>query len=290
MTYLFAQIKKTGQAPNYLNVNNWSNPFVLKKPSGKNCYCLLDGYHLPKTIGRNWQSALRALFRDRNLFFRRHPTLRNLPINLQNIWSKSKRLLPDSINYKQLICNHCKIFGFDGLAVNTLALPFSVNCNWLNVSKVALSANVKLRLPFHVEEKDGLACRISWEYLKEQSDKRFSGGYFLRSNRFDLSEKDIGSIFPQQREKMLFERWKRISYCVRFFTRKKTEVMPTSSSRCLLIICCIALEAAWSSKLSQWVGTNSRQNVHSLPSDQSNQNPGRTHAFYAQLFPTWRIS
>lgn len=46
-----------------------------------------------------------------------------------------------------------------------------------------------------IEEKDGLACRISWEYLKEQSDQRFSGAYFLRSDRFDLSEKDIWSIY-----------------------------------------------------------------------------------------------
>jgi len=47
----------------------------------------------------------------------------------------------------------------------------------------------------HVEEKDGLASRIGWEYLKEQSDKRFSGAYFLRTDRFDLSEKDIWSIY-----------------------------------------------------------------------------------------------
>jgi transposase len=47
----------------------------------------------------------------------------------------------------------------------------------------------------HVEEKDGLACRVSWEYLKEQSDQRFSGGYFLRTDRIDLSEKDIWSIY-----------------------------------------------------------------------------------------------
>lgn len=47
----------------------------------------------------------------------------------------------------------------------------------------------------HVEEKDGLACRISWEYLKEQSDQRFSGAYFLRTDRFDLSEQDIWSIY-----------------------------------------------------------------------------------------------
>lgn len=47
----------------------------------------------------------------------------------------------------------------------------------------------------HVDEKDGLASRITWEYLKEQSDKKFSGAYFLRTDRFDLSEKDIWSIY-----------------------------------------------------------------------------------------------
>ena len=46
-----------------------------------------------------------------------------------------------------------------------------------------------------VEEKDGLAYRISWNYLKEQSDQRFSGTYFLRTDRFDLSEKHIWSIY-----------------------------------------------------------------------------------------------
>ena len=47
----------------------------------------------------------------------------------------------------------------------------------------------------HVEEKDGLASRISWDYLKEQSDQRFSGAYFLRTDRSDLSEKAIWSIY-----------------------------------------------------------------------------------------------
>jgi len=47
----------------------------------------------------------------------------------------------------------------------------------------------------HVEEKDALACRITWKYLKEQSDQRFSGSYFLRTDRFDLSEKEIWSIY-----------------------------------------------------------------------------------------------
>jgi len=47
----------------------------------------------------------------------------------------------------------------------------------------------------HVEEKDALACRITWNYLQEQSDQRFSGSYFLRTDRFDLSEQEIWSIY-----------------------------------------------------------------------------------------------
>jgi len=46
-----------------------------------------------------------------------------------------------------------------------------------------------------VEVKSGLACRIRWKYLPEKSDQRFSGSYFLRTNRFDLSEKEIWSIY-----------------------------------------------------------------------------------------------
>ena len=46
-----------------------------------------------------------------------------------------------------------------------------------------------------VEERDGYACRVSWNYLKEQSDQWFSGTYFLRTDRLDLSEKDIWSIY-----------------------------------------------------------------------------------------------
>ena len=46
-----------------------------------------------------------------------------------------------------------------------------------------------------VEEKDARASQITWKYLKEQSDQRFSGSYFLRTDRSDLSEKDIWSIY-----------------------------------------------------------------------------------------------
>lgn len=46
-----------------------------------------------------------------------------------------------------------------------------------------------------VEERDGRANRITWEYFKEQADQRFSGDYFLRTDRFDLSEKEFWSIY-----------------------------------------------------------------------------------------------
>jgi transposase len=46
-----------------------------------------------------------------------------------------------------------------------------------------------------VEVNNGLASDIKWNYLKEQSDQRFSGAYFLRTDRVDLSEKDIWSIY-----------------------------------------------------------------------------------------------
>lgn len=47
----------------------------------------------------------------------------------------------------------------------------------------------------HVEENNALASRITWKYLQEQSDQRFSGSYFLRTDRFDLSEEEIWSIY-----------------------------------------------------------------------------------------------
>ena len=52
----------------------------------------------------------------------------------------------------------------------------------------------------HVEERDALASRITWEYLHEQSDERFSGTYFLRTDRHDLSEKEIWSIYAMLTE------------------------------------------------------------------------------------------
>ena len=47
----------------------------------------------------------------------------------------------------------------------------------------------------HVEEKDGFAIRVSWDYLKQQALERFSGAYFLRTDRTDLSEQTIWSIY-----------------------------------------------------------------------------------------------
>lgn len=52
----------------------------------------------------------------------------------------------------------------------------------------------------HVEEREALASRITWEYLHEQSDERFSGMYFLRTDRHDLSEKQIWSIYTMLTE------------------------------------------------------------------------------------------
>jgi hypothetical protein len=46
-----------------------------------------------------------------------------------------------------------------------------------------------------IEEKDGLASKIAWQYVKDESDKRFSGSYYLRTDRKDLSEKEIWDIY-----------------------------------------------------------------------------------------------
>ena len=46
-----------------------------------------------------------------------------------------------------------------------------------------------------VEDKDGLASKITWQYIKERSDQKFSGSYYLRTDREDLSEKQIWEIY-----------------------------------------------------------------------------------------------
>ena len=51
-----------------------------------------------------------------------------------------------------------------------------------------------------VAEENGLAIDINWSYVKEQSDQRFSGGYYLRTNRADLSEKEIWNIYTMLNE------------------------------------------------------------------------------------------
>jgi transposase len=51
-----------------------------------------------------------------------------------------------------------------------------------------------------VEERDAFASKITWEYLKEQSDTRFSGTYFLRTDRSDLAENEIWSIYTMLTE------------------------------------------------------------------------------------------
>jgi len=46
-----------------------------------------------------------------------------------------------------------------------------------------------------IEENDGLAKKISWHYLQEKSDQQFSGSYFLRTDRTDLTEQEIWDIY-----------------------------------------------------------------------------------------------
>lgn len=56
--------------------------------------------------------------------------------------------------------------------------------------RVAYFYNIKIK------EKDGVATDISW-HLKDDKkiDDRFSGTYYLRSNRFDLNEKEIWNLY-----------------------------------------------------------------------------------------------
>ncbi len=46
------------------------------------------------------------------------------------------------------------------------------------------------------KQKSGYAVRIHWEYIKEdKADEKFSGSYYLRTNRDDLNESQIWSIY-----------------------------------------------------------------------------------------------
>jgi transposase len=51
-----------------------------------------------------------------------------------------------------------------------------------------------------VEEKEGLASRITWDYLRDESNQRFSGSYTLRTDRTDLSEKQIWELYAMLHE------------------------------------------------------------------------------------------
>jgi len=51
-----------------------------------------------------------------------------------------------------------------------------------------------------VEEKDGKADVINWKYLQDKSDQHFSGNYYLRTDRTDLTEKQIWDIYVMLKE------------------------------------------------------------------------------------------
>lgn len=52
-----------------------------------------------------------------------------------------------------------------------------------------------------VEEKNGLADKITWQYeKKKESDQKFSGSYYLRTDRTDLSEKQIWELYIMLKE------------------------------------------------------------------------------------------
>lgn len=52
----------------------------------------------------------------------------------------------------------------------------------------------------YVSEQNGLATNITWNYVKERSDENFSGTYYLRTNRTDLSEKQIWQLYSMLTE------------------------------------------------------------------------------------------
>ena len=61
-------------------------------------------------------------------------------------------------------------------------------------SKIAQFYNIS------VEQKDGLATKITWQYIKDECDQKFSGSYYLRTDRDDLSEKQIWEIYTMLTE------------------------------------------------------------------------------------------
>ena len=47
-----------------------------------------------------------------------------------------------------------------------------------------------------VEQKNDLAVNITWQYLKKkQAEQRFSGTYYIRTDRTDLKEQEIWQIY-----------------------------------------------------------------------------------------------
>ena len=81
-----------------------------------------------------------------------------------------------------------------------------------------------------VEEKNVLACRIIWKYLQEESDQRFSSSYFLRTDRLDLSDKEIWSVYimPTQLENS-FRTLKTDLLLRPIFHQKRVEATPIFS-------------------------------------------------------------
>ncbi|MFQ5688096.1 MAG: IS1634 family transposase [Candidatus Scalindua sp.] len=51
-----------------------------------------------------------------------------------------------------------------------------------------------------IEETDGKATCITWKYLEDKSDQHFSGNYYLRTDRTDLTEKQIWDIYLMLKE------------------------------------------------------------------------------------------
>jgi len=61
-------------------------------------------------------------------------------------------------------------------------------------SKIAQFYNIS------VEQKDGPATKITWQYIKDECDQKFSGSYYLRTDGDDLSEKQIWEIYTMLTE------------------------------------------------------------------------------------------
>jgi len=94
-----------------------------------------------------------------------------------------------------------------------------------------------------VEEKNALTSRITWKYLQDQSDQRFSGSYFLRTDRFDLSEKEIWSIYSMLTQLEDSFRTLKTDLQLRPVFHQKENRSDAHIFITLLIICCTAFVA-----------------------------------------------